>query len=238
MSEQVKKTEEVEDKKNEGASDYHRLNKEAKNLGIDTGGMNKDEIVKAIQRKQIADTVRIEAEEREKLRIEYRLKQERSEIIAESEALAIPVDLPDPCTELDLAKARQKLGMEKKKVKPSPETIAIEASKKNYYIFRNLEQHDVDISCNVGGKYHFDLIPDKIHCLPDYLLEHMRIKAVVPVYSRVPRGDGKGENTVKTGEKSRFTFEFIDEAPIEAEFGVVLDEALVKKLLQPKRKEI
>ena len=229
MTDQVKKTE------NEGASEYHRLNKVAKNFGIETDGMKLDELKSAIQRKQIADTVRIEAEEREKLKIEYRLKQERSEIIAESESLAIPINLPDPCTELDLAKARRTLGMEKTKVKPSPETIAIEASKKKYYIFRNLEQDDVDVSCNVGGKYHFDLIPDRIHCLPEYLLKHMREKAIVPVYSRVPRTDGKGENTVRTGTKSRFTFEEISDAPIEAEFGAVLDETLVEKLLHPEK---
>jgi hypothetical protein len=212
-----------------------RLRGEAGKLGVETDGMNKDDLVAAIQRKQIAATVRIEAEEREKLKQEYRLTQERSEIIAESESLGIPIELPDPCTVLDLAKARQKLGMEKTRVKPSPETLAIEASEKNYYIFRNLEQDDVDVSCNVGGKYRFDFIPDQIHVLPKYITTYMRKRAVVPVYSRIQvPGATEGsfkEITKKTSVKQRFSFEFVDKAPQEAEFGVVLDEALKAKLL-------
>lgn len=209
-----------------------RLRPEVAKLGIESGDMNKDELVKAIQRKQIADRVRIEAEEREKLKQEYRLSKDRSEIIAESESLGHPIELPDPCTDLDLAKARRTLGIKKTEFKPSPETLAIEASKKAYYIFRNLEQDNVDVSCNIGGKHRFDFVPDAVHVLPTWIVGYMRSRAVFPVYGRVPRPDGKGENTQKTGEKQRFTFEFIEDAPQEAEFGVVLDESLKARLLQ------
>lgn len=213
-------------------SELERLRGEAVKLGLDVDGMDKDEVVKAIQRKQISDTERIRIEEREKIMQEQRMKQERAEIVVESESLGIPVELPEVCTELDLAKARRDLGLKKKIPKPSPETLAIEASKKGYYIFRNLEQDDVDVSCCPGGKYHFDFIPDKVHVLPDWLVrKFLPQRAIFPIYGRVPRGDGKGEDTVRTGTKPRFTFEFIDEAPQEAKFGIVLDEALLAKLL-------
>jgi len=271
---------EVKNTASEGASEYHRLNREAKALGIDTTrmkmqdivvaiaekhnatmtdpaqplsefdklakdaqdiginieGMDKDAIVKAVQRKQINENMRIEAEEREKIRQEYRLKQERAELLAESEAAAILIELPDPCTDVDLAKARRKLGIEKKKVKPSPETLAIEASPKNYYIFRNLEQDDVDIVCYPGGKYRFELIAGELHVLPAYLLKYMRLRATVPIYKRIAvknaQGEKIGESTVKTGDKPRFTFELIAEAPQDAPFGLVTDESLKAKLLQ------
>lgn len=225
-------------------SELDRLTCDAVKLGIDivvieddsSRPMNKEEVVKAIQRKQIADTERIRIEEREKIMQEYRLKQDRADIIAESESLCIPIDLPKVCTELDLAKARRDLGMKKVIPKPSPETLAIEASTKGYYIFRNLVQGDQDISCNVGGKHRFDFIPDELHCLPLYIIKFMRTRAVEPVYERVPvkgQKDGDfGEITMQTGTKPRFTFEFIDEAPQEAEFGPVRDESLKAKLLQ------
>ncbi len=216
-------------------TEIERLRSESVKLGIEAENMDKGELVKAIQRKEIAERVRIEAEEREKLQLEYRLRNERAGLIAESESLAIPIELPEPCTELDLAQARRRLGIKKSEVKPSPETLAIEASKKGYYIFRNLEQDDVDVSCNVGGKHRFDFIPDQVHVLPAWLIGYMRQRAVFPVYGRVPRADGKGEDTKKTGEKQRFVFEFIEDAPQEAEFGVVLDESLKARLL---RKEL
>ncbi len=229
MTEQVKNTE----KKNEGAAEYQRLKSEAKKLGIDCERMNKDEIILAIQRKQIQDTERIRIEVREKLMQEQRMKQQRAEIIAESESLAIPIDLPEICTELDIAKARKTLGMKKKLVKPSPETVAIEAGKKGYYVFRNLMQDDLDVSCCPGGKYRLDLVPGEIHVLSDYHIKFFRQRAIEPTYSRVSRPDGKGEDTVKTGSKPRFAFEFIDEAPIDAPFGLVVDESIKKKLNQP-----
>lgn len=230
MDNEVKKT------ANEGVSEYHKLNKEAKSIGIDTTGMDKEAIVKAVQRKQIAGTERIRAEEAEKIRQEYRLKQERGELIAESEAAAIPIDLPDPCTDADLAKARNRLGLEKKKVKPSPETLAIEASSRNYYIFRNLQQDDVDITCYPGGKYRFHLMPGELHVLPAYLPKLFRSRATEPVYKRIPvknaQGEVVGENTVKTADKPRFTFELVGEAPQDAPFGLVTDESLKAKLLE------
>ena len=229
MTEQVKNTEEP---KNKGAAEYQRLKEEAKKLGIDCDHMNKDEIILAIQRKQIQDTERIRIEVREKLMQEQRMKQQRAEIIAESESLNIPIDLPDPCTALDLAKARRTLGMKKKEVKPSPETIAIEAGKKGYYVFRNLMQDDLDVSCCPGGKHKLDLIPGQIHVLSDYHLKFFKSRAVEPVYGRVPNAKG-GEDTVRTGSKPRFSFEFVDEAPIEAPFGLVMDEAIKKKLSEP-----
>jgi len=217
-------------------TEFERLKTEAFKLGLDVDGLDKEDVINTIQRKQIQDTERIRIEVREKLMQEYRLKQDRADIIAESESLGILVTLPEVCTELDLAKARRDLGMKKLIPKPSPETLAIEASKKNYYIFRNLEQADVDISCNVGGKYRFDFIPDQLHCLPEYIFHFMRQRAVVPVYKRVKHEATKegdfGETTVQDGVRPRFTFELIAEAPQETPFGVVYDKSLKDRLMK------
>lgn len=214
------------------ATEVGRLTGEAVKLGIDVTDMDKDEIVAAIQRKQIADRLRIETEEREKLHHEYRMKADRAEILAESESLAIAITLPENCTELDLAKARQKLGIEKKTPKPSIETLAIEASKKGYYIFRNLEQQDMDGVFFPGDKYRFEVIHDELHVLPEWLVqEYIPQQAIFPVYGRVPRADGKGEDTARTGSRPRWSFDYRGPAPQESEFGVVRDESLREKLL-------
>ncbi|GAG54529.1 unnamed protein product, partial [marine sediment metagenome] len=198
METEVKKTE------NAGLNEYQKLKEDAKKLGI-KGNLPMAELKEAVEKKSIEARLTYEYEISEKLKHEYKLKLARAEIIAESESLCIPIDLPEKPTELDLAKARKMLGMKKKEPKPSPETLAIEASKRAYYLFRNLEQEDVDISCIPGGKYHIDLIPNKVHVLSEYHIKFFRQKAVVPVMERVPRADGKGEDTQRTGSKPRFT---------------------------------
>jgi len=226
MENEVKKTE------NTGLNEYQKLKEEAVKLGIE-GHHPMAELKELVDKKKIEIRLKYEYEVSGKLKHEYKLKIARAEIIAESESLCIPIDLPEKPTELDLAKARKTLGIKKKEPKPSPETLAIEASKRGYYLFRNLEQEDVDISCIPGGKYQIDLVPNKVHVLSEYHIKFFRQRAVVPVMGRVPRADGKGENTVRTGSKPRFTFEHLGEAPQESPFGVVLDEKILNKLLQP-----
>ena len=73
--------------------------------------------------------LKYEEDAREKFRVARQIEIDRASIIADSEAAKIVIDLPANPTELDLARARTKLGIEKAEVVPSPETLAIEASK-------------------------------------------------------------------------------------------------------------
>lgn len=180
----------------------------------------------------------LEEETREGIRAERRIATARSEILAESEFLHIPIDLPENPTELDLARARKKLGIEKKQVRPSPETVGIEAGIRGYYRFTNREQEDANHTVGPGGKYVFDLIANQVHVLSDYHVKMWRRCAVVPEYQRVPTGTTPSKDTtgqlvekcVRAGDKPRFIFEFLSEAPKDAPFGLVTDAKILKGL--------
>ena len=151
-----------------------------------------------------------------------------------------PIDIADNPTELQLAKARRTLGMKKKEVKPSPETLGIEAGKRGYYIFTNREQDDASHTVNLGGKYVIHLFPDQVHVLTDFHIKRWRKCAVVPQYGKVATGVVPGPGTVgqaaekcvRTGDKPRFSFEYMGEAPIDAPFGMVTDTVILDKLLK------
>ena len=249
-----------------GMERHRRLKAEAKALGI-TGNMKSDELEKAIaeanlpkeepekvdelvtpvddgklhpdEAKKIETRIKYEDEVRQKFIQARKIATERAEIIAESESLCIPIDLPAEPTELELAKARRALGLKKKEVKPSPETLAIESSKRGYYIFTNREQDDANHTTNLGGKYFIDLIPDQVHVLSEFHIKRWRKCAVTPQYSRVPTGVVAGPGTEgqavvecrRTGDKPRFAFEYLGEAPITAPFGMVTDTKILDKLL-------
>lgn len=187
----------------------------------------------AEEAKKIDARLKYEEDAREKFRVAHRIKVDRATIIAESELLKIKVELPENPTELELARARMKLGIEKKEVKPSPETVGIEKSKRGYYIFTNREQDDAAHTVCLGGKYTIHLIPDQIHVLSKFHTTFWRKKAVTPVYSRVPTGsttEGQmGEECKRTGGKPRFSFEYLDEAPADAPFGLVTDVEILEK---------
>ncbi len=251
--EQVKKT-----GKETGLQRYHRLQREAKELGIKTS-LDAGEIEVAIAAKaagtsapvdittgglapeearKIEARLKFESEVQEKFRVERQAKIDRATIIAESEALKIPINLPENPTELQLAKARQQLGLKKKEIKPSPETVAIEASKRGYYVFNNLEQDDASHTANLGGKYFIHLIADQIHVLSEYHVKKWKQIAVQPVYGRVPvpgppREGYMGEECKRIGGKSRFLFEYLGEAPSDAPFGMVTDIKVLDELKQP-----
>lgn len=257
MENQVKET---------GMERFRRLQAEAKELGI-TGHHKADEFEALIAQAKIdeeeaviiepikpseksaneitpEEAVKIDArlkyedDVRERFRVARRIQIDRASIIAESEMLKIKVDLPEKPTELELARARQSLGMKKVEVKPSPETLAIEASKRGYYIFTNLEQDDAAHTVNPGGKYYINLIPDQIHVLSEWHIKFFRQKAVVPVYKRVPTGVAPGPDTVgkmaeeckRVGGKPRFSFEYLGEAPQDAPFGLVTDTKILDGL--------
>ena len=194
--------------------------------------------ITASEAKSIEAKMRYEDEVREKIRAERRIATERAELIAESESLCIPIDLPDTPNELDLARARRALGVKKREIKPSPETLGIEAGKRGYYKFTNREQEDASHTVNLGGKYVIYLVADQVHVLSDYHIKTWRKRAVVPQYTRVQTGVVPGPGTTgqvveksqRVADKPRFIFEFMGEAPQEAEFGLVTDPDILKKL--------
>lgn len=237
-----------------GVARYHKLNKAAKELGINTDGMKADQIEAAIaaeskvegptgitldEAKSIEARLRFEDETRDKIRRERQIATDRAQIIAESESLCIPIELSENPTELELARARQKLGIEKKAIKPSPETLGIEAGKRGYYMFNNLEQEDASHTTNPGGKYTIRLIPDQIHVLSDFHIKLFAKNAVRPVYGRVSTGVVAGPDTVgkpmercqRIDSKRRWSFEYVGEAPQDAPFGLVTDSKILKDLM-------
>ncbi len=246
-----------------GMERFRRLQKEAKELGI-TGQHKADELETLIAQAKLDGTEKVvvepvkeseksatgltveeaekidarlkyEEDAREKFRVARQIQIDKASIITESETLGIVIDLSEKPTELELARARAKLGIEKKEVKPSPETLAIEASKRGYYIFTNREQDDAAHTVNPGGKYTIHLIPDQIHVLSEAHIRLFRKFAVVPVYKRVqiagPPVEGQmGEECKRTGSKPRFSFEYLGEAPQDAPFGLVTNMKILDEL--------
>ncbi len=246
--------------KETGLERLSRLRTEAKKLGI-TGQMTADEFQAAItaakenpktddpletpkpgelsveEAKKIETRLRYEDEMREKFKRERQLTIDTASIIAESETLNIKIDLPKNPTELDLARARTKLGIKKIEVKPSPETIGIESSKRGYYVFTNREQDNAAHTVNLGGKYTIHLIPDQIHVLSEFHIKTWRRIAIVPTYERVPvpgpAVEGQmGEECRRVGGKQRFAFEYLGEAPLDAPFGLVTNVKILNELKQ------
>ena len=232
-----------------GLNRYHKLQAEAKELGITASG-NAEQLEAAIaakkadapktgltpeEAKKIDARLKYEFEAQEKYRAERQTQIDRASIITEAKSLKIPIDLPEKPTELELAQARLLLGMKKVEVRPSPETVAIESSKRGYYIFTNREQDDAAHTVSPGGKYIIYLIPDQIHVLSEYHVKFFRQKAVTPIYNRVavpgPPVEGRmGEECKRTGSKPRFAFEYLGEAPQDAPFGIVTDTKILDEL--------
>lgn len=240
----------MENEPKNGLNRYHELQAVAKELGITASG-SAEQLEAAIEAKKaervkvgltpdeaakIDARLRYEFEAQEKFRVERQIQSDRASIVAESESLKIPIKLPEKPTELELARARQTLGMKKIEVRPSPETVAIESSKRGYYIFTNIEQGDAAHTVNPGGKYIIHLIPDQVHVLSEFHIRLFRQKAVTPIYSRVPIAgppvEGRmGEECRRTGSKPRFTFEYLGEAPDDAPFGLVTDTKILDKVM-------
>lgn len=191
-----------------------------------------------IETEAIRKTVEMETSARLKLEEKSRRERDIAEIQAEAGLRGIKVDIPSEPTLTDIVRLKKELNMKMTEPKPSPETLAIEASKKVYAIFHNREQEDMDVTFNVGGKYNFHLWPEKVHILPEWLIGHLRKTARVPIYDKTmvpnPQGIKVGETVERTGRvgwKQRFLFEIIGDAPDEASFGVVLDEETLSKLI-------
>ncbi len=218
------------------ADEFQRLIDEKKKMPIESVPSEKGSVrLSDDEAKKIRARLEYEDKVREEFKIARQIQIDRATIIAESESLKIKIDLPEKPTELELAKARVKLGIEKAEIKPSPETVAIESSKRGYYIFTNREQDDAAHTVNPGGKYVIHLIPDQIHVLSEAHIKLFRKFAVVPVYKRVktegPPIEGQmGEVCKRVESKQRFSFEHLGEAPQDADFGLVTDTKILDEL--------
>ena len=129
----------------------------------------------------------------------------------------------------------------------SPETVQIEGgilpnsnppkkippSKKGYYIFTNIEDPEADQHMNPGGKYVWNLYPNRLHVLCEWIVQHCRNKARTPVYADVPNPQTGNIESRMVSSKPRFAFEKIADAPQDAKFGVVTDAGLLAKYMKP-----
>lgn len=191
-----------------------------------------------IETESIRKTVELEEKVRLRLQEQSVMKRDIAEIQAEAALRGIKIDIPQEPTLTDVLKLKKELNLMIKEPKASPETLAIEASKKVYAVFHNREQEDMDVTFNVGGKHWFHLWPEKVHILPEWLIGHLRRTASVPVYDKetVPNPQaikvgGTIEKVVRVAKKQRFLFEVLGDAPDKASFGVVLDEKILSKLI-------
>lgn len=198
-----------------------------------------DKLRTMVETEAIRRTVEMEETARLRLQEESRMRREIAEIRAEAELRSIAIKIPKKPALADIVKLKKKLNLMISEPKPSPETLAIEASKKVYAVFHNMEQKDMDIPhFTVGGKYWFHLWPEKVHVLPEWLIGHWRRTARVPIHDKkmvanpqaIKIGDAV-EKSVRVGWERRFLFDILGDAPDKASFGVVLDAKIVSKLL-------
>ena len=89
------------------------------------------------------------------------------------------------------------------------------------------------VALRKGEIYRFELHDGRIHCLPEYLVKNLRRTAVYPIYAmRKNRITGLDES-VHVGNRPRFGFDELDDAPADAEFGVIIDREMEQKYLEP-----
>ncbi len=210
----------------------------AKKLGLKpSGNIGPDNLRKLVETEAIKQTIELEEKVRIDLQAAAKLRIDIAEIEAEAKVRGIKVEIPENPTLMQIIEIKKNLNMSIKEPKPSPETLAIEASPKVYVLFRNLEQKDMDVKCNPGGKYWFHFWPGKIHVIPKYLIGFLRKFAVYPNYERrivaaveSAKVGATIEKSVRGEDEQRFTFEVRGEAPEDAEFGIVFDEVVLEKL--------
>lgn len=210
----------------------------ARKLGLDIPkNVAEDTLRNIVETEAIRKSVELEEKVRLRLQEQSRMKRDIAEIQAEAALRGVRIDIPKEPTLADVMKLKKELNLMIKEPKPSPETLAIEKSKKIYAVFHNREQEDMDVTFCPGGKYWFHLWPEKVHALPEWLIGYLRRVAVYPIYKKEaapnPQGVKIGETIEKVariGNKQRFLFEVLGDAPSNASFGVVLDEKILSKL--------
>lgn len=147
------------------------------------------------------------------------------------------------------AEAKVALGIDDSKpMKPSLEYVGIygginpltgekvEPSERRYYVFTNQASPDADEQMIPGGVF-FHLFPNRLHVLPVYIVRGWQQTCRKPRYEDVedptagPRGMG-GKVSKIVGYTQMYSFEDRGHAPDDAEFGVVLDEAILSKYME------
>lgn len=191
-----------------------------------------------VERAAIERHERITEEVREGLKAKAEIKRRVTELKVSADLAKIPITIPEESTIADVVRLEKEFGIKKKVPKPSPETLAIEASKKVYALFRNLEERDVDVIALVGGKHRFHFWHAKVHVVPEWLIQHYRSRANPAgtrphsEYRDVHGHDKIAAAMSPTKREARFIFETLGDAPPDAKFGVVTDEAVLSKLEQ------
>ncbi len=201
------------------------------------GNYSEEKLREMVEMAAIKKTVEMEEKVRLNLQAAAKLRIDIAEIQAEAKIRGLSVEIPEDPTLSQIIEIKKKLNMSIKEPKPSPETLAIEASKKVYAIFRNLEQKDMDLKTNPGGKYWFHFWPGKIHVIPEYFIRFFRKTAVYPDYEKrvvaaveSAKIGATVEKSVRGEDEQRCMFEVIGEAPDDATFGIVTDSAILEKL--------
>lgn len=225
---------ELFDKTREQLLDY------AKKMKLEVAkNITDDKLREAVQSESIRLTIEFEERARIKLQAEAKMKIDIAEIQAEAKIRGIHIEIPKEPTLVDLAGLKKKLNIMIKEPKPSPETLAIEKSKKVYAIFRNLEQKNLDVKFCPGGKYWFSLWPGKVHVIPEYLIRYCRRRVKVPNYEKkvlqtleTAKVHDMVESSVRSGDEQRWSFEILGDAPADASFGLVSDQSILNKLTQ------
>lgn len=214
---------------------------DAKKLGLEVAkNIDTEDLRTKVEYAAIERREKVTEEVREKLRAKAIIKQRIAEVKVSAGLAGITILIPAEPTIVDVIRLEKELGIKKKEPKPSPETLAIKASKKVYALFRNLEQEDIDIfGVCVGGEYKFDFWHDKVHVLPQWLINQYRSKSNPAgtrphsEYKEIQGHKDVAAQMTRTERRPRFAFEVIGDAPQGAKFGVVTDEAILSKLEQP-----
>lgn len=203
------------------------------------GNISTDALRSLVEMEAIKRTVEIEERARLKLQQESKMRLDIAEINAEAGVRGVTIKIPKEPTLTDIARFKKELDIIIKEPKPSKETLAIEASKKVYAIFRNLEQSDMDVLRCPGGKHWFHFWPDKVHVIPEWLIGYYRKTCSVPNYEKktvktleTAKVQDTIEKVVKGKGKQRFSFEVLGDAPGDAIFGIVTDSKILETLEQ------
>jgi hypothetical protein len=125
------------------------------------------------------------------------------------------------------------LGQKTQTTYSSPESKAIEASKKVYALFRNMANPGFSESMNIGCVYTFKLYDEKVHILPEWLITYLT-KTMASVsehaYREIKNPVTQLPQQVRSGvSKRKFFFQVLSDAPSDSEFGVVIDNTVLKK---------
>lgn len=164
--------------------------------------------------------------------LKFRKNSRREDIekAIETESIRKTLEIEEQLRAQRLLEVQKKFGLDpKRKPKPSPETLAIEKSKRKYYKFLNLEEAKVDVTFRKGEKYRFHIFDSYIHVLPEWLVKNLRHTATIPVFEDRPDPLTGHVRSVRTGSRQRFSFEELGDAPDNAPFGVVLDEEIIRQ---------